>query len=85
MRRENKIKKVENKTFFIWVLKASDCTLGVPDDYISILEIIKSCSRQRRRTDQSSDSLEIDILRRGGGRKKMKEMLSKKEIRRSEK
>lgn len=52
------------------VLKASDCTLGVPDDYISILEIIKSCSRQRRRTDQSSDRLEIDILRRGGGRKK---------------
>lgn len=71
------------------VPKASDCTLGVPDDYISILEIIKSCSRQRRRrrrTDQSSDRLEIDILRRGGvEKKKMKEMLSKKEIRQSEK
>lgn len=52
------------------VLKASDCTFGVPDDYISVLEIMKSCSRQRRRTDQSSDRLEIDILRRRGWEKK---------------
>lgn len=46
-------------------MKASDCTLGVPNDYISILEIIKLQPTDRqRRTDQSSDRVEIDTLKK---------------------
>lgn len=37
MRRENKSNSRKQNIF----LKASDCTLGVPSDYISIPEIIK--------------------------------------------
>lgn len=40
MKRENVSKsRKQNRLFF--PLKASDCTLRVPNDYISILEIIK--------------------------------------------
>lgn len=53
MRRENKSESRKQNFFF---LKASDCTLGVPNDYISILEIIKLQPTDRqRRTDQSSE------------------------------
>lgn len=63
MRRENKSESRKQNIFFF--CKASDCTLGVPNDYISILEIIKLQPTDRqRRTDQSSDRVEIDTLKK---------------------